>query len=90
MNKSLLISDSLIGGLCREIDYIRNRYNSISNSLSNCKDKIVKQSLGKELLTLKNRRIELINISNKVCSTTNSSLSKLFLYELCNRPIEIS
>ncbi|KGG15201.1 MULTISPECIES: hypothetical protein [unclassified Prochlorococcus] len=87
MNKSLTISDSLIGSLCREIEYIRHRYKTVTISLQNSKDKILRERLLNEIISLKQRRLELIDISEQFRSKFQSSISKLFLYELCNRPL---
>ncbi len=88
MNKTLKISDSLTGSLCREIDYIRYRYKYIINSLINCNDLNLKKRLTDEIYKLKIRRSELKDISKKMKKESKASISKLFLYELCHRPIE--
>ncbi len=63
MNQSLVISESILGSLCREIEYIRNRYKHINNSLINSKDLILRKRLLNEMQELKGRRSELLNIS---------------------------
>ena len=52
MNQSLTLSDSLIYGLCREIEYIRQRSKNISYTLSTCKDKVLKLRLKQEIKKL--------------------------------------
>ena len=56
INQSLGLSDSIIGALCREIEYIRNRYKNISNVLTNSKDVILRKRLINEMKELKERR----------------------------------
>ncbi len=89
MYKSLTISDSLIGGLCREIDYIRQRYKNVSISLTISKDKSLRKRLLDEIFNLQNRREELIKISSSFYEYRETSISICFLYELCKRPLEI-
>ena len=87
MEKILTTSDSLVGSLCREIYNIRQRYKNIINSLDNCRDKNLIQRLNKEINDLNTRRIELIEISNKVQKDCKSNASILFLHELCVRSL---
>ena len=89
MYKSLTSSDSLIGGLCREIDYIRQRYKNVSISLTISKDKSLRKRLLDEIFNLQNRREELIKISSSFYEYRETSISISFLYELCKRPLEI-
>ncbi len=89
MNQSLTISDTLIGSLCREIEYIRQRYKNVNCSLINCNNNILRNRLKKEIIDLKERRTELIEISNCFKNSCKGNLSTLFLYELCTRPLEI-
>ncbi|AAP99927.1 MULTISPECIES: hypothetical protein [Prochlorococcus] len=88
MYNSLTISDSLIGSLCREIDYIRERYKQVTNSLQNCKNQLLKVRLDKEITELKHRQSELQHISNEFINNAELSISKQFLYELCQRPLD--
>ena len=88
MNKSISISDSLIGSLCREVEYIRLRYKNVSNSLENCKDKLLRKRLLEEILNLEARRFELIDISDKFIINSTLSISKIFFHDLCHRPLE--
>ena len=89
MYKYLTESESLIGSLCREIEYIRQRYKNVSISHSISKDKLLRERLLDEILNLKQRRMELIEISNEFNNTYQSSLSAMLFYELCQRPLEI-
>ena len=88
MNTEVAISDSLISSLCREIDFIRYRYKRINESLSLCKNNLVKERLIEEITKLNERRIELIGISNEMQNSLTPSTAKLFLYELCKRPLD--
>ena len=90
MNKSLLTSDSLIGSLCREIEYIRQRYKNVRISLNTSKDKVLIKRLNKEISCLEARRIELLEISAQFNQNANKSISKMFLHELCLRPLSLS
>ena len=89
MYKYLTQSDSLIGSLCREIEYIRQRYKNVSISHSISKDTLLRERLLDEILNLKQRRMELIEISYEFNHSYQTSLSALFFYELCQRPLEI-
>ena len=89
MYKYLTESDSLIGSLCREIEYIRQRYKNVSISHSNSKDKLLRERLLNEILNLKQRRLELIELSNEFNNTSQASLSAMLFYELCKRPLEM-
>ncbi len=88
MYKSLIASDSLIESLCREIDYIRQRYKNVSLSLSVSRDKFLRKRLLEEILHLKQRRKELIEVSNQFITSKKSSLAIMFFYELCKRPLD--
>ena len=87
MNNSLTFSDSLIGSLCREIEYIRHRHKIVSSYLMHSKDKGLRERLSNEIKQLKSRREELLDISSNFNSQIKSGISSLFLYELCNRPL---
>ncbi|WP_269623007.1 pilus assembly protein [Prochlorococcus marinus] len=90
MNTAITISDSLITSLCREIDFIRYRYKRINESLSFCKNNLVKKRLLEEINNLNARRIELVDISSEMQKSLSPSTAKLFLYELCKRPLDFS
>ena len=90
MYKYLTESDSLIGSLCREIEYIRQRYKNVSISLSVSKDKSLRKRLIEEIAILRKRRMELIDISNEFTNSYQQSISTMFFYELCQRPLEIN
>ena len=90
MYKYLTESDSLIGSLCRDIEYIRQRYKNVSISHSISKDKLLRERLLNEILNLKQRRMELIEISNEFTNSYHSSLSAMLFYEMCKRPLEMT
>ena len=78
MNTSFTISDTLIGGLCREIAYIRQRYKNITKSLDNCRDQNLRRRLSNEIKGLKLRQHELINISvDKLTIPYNNTLKNI-------------
>ncbi len=87
MNKSLTTSDSLVGSLCREIEHIRLRHKIVSSYLLTSRDIGLRVRLSNEITQLKSRHSELLKISNNFKSQLNSSISILFLHELCHRPL---
>ena len=89
MNKTISTSDSLITSLCIEIEYIKKRYNNINISLASCRDKLIRQRLLHEIIDLKTRINEIRSISKEFKESSITSISKLFLYEICHRPIEL-
>ncbi len=91
MNEILSTSDSLIGSLCREIDYLRERHSSIILSLENCRNIFLEGRLKSELNQLINRKNEISSACNKMMRGKNKiELSLLFLSELCDRPLSYS
>ena len=58
MKNTLLVSDSLIGSLCRELEFIKQRTEVINNSLVNCNDRQLKKRLNEELEGHKARKEE--------------------------------
>ncbi len=86
MKKTLLLSDSLIGSLCREIDFIRTRYKAINSLLIYCKDKSLRTRLFNELDALITRKNELSSISS-LFNKDKLNLSNQFLLELCKRSL---
>ena len=87
MQNTLTTSDSLIGSLCREIYFIRQRYKNIINSLENCRDCKLRERLSNEINYLSTRRKEITRISNKFNQISSSDVSNLFLHELCIRQL---
>tara|TARA_B100000131_G_C17850201_1_gene505600 strand:+ start:84 stop:347 length:264 start_codon:yes stop_codon:yes gene_type:complete len=86
MEKTYSVSESLVGSLCKEIEFIRKKTRFIRDSLINCNDKSLKIRLLQELETHKNRRNELFSISSLLKSQKSSdNLSSLFLMELYRR-----
>ena len=88
MKVTLETSESLIGSLCREMEYIRNRYLIIKAVLKTAKDTYLKERLNLELDNLLSRKDELISVTKGLQSTSEEgNLSILFLMEICQRPI---
>ncbi len=85
MENTLLISDSLIGSLCRELEYIGKRSKAINSSLANCNDKFLKRRLEEELKNHRARKDELFSISSLFVNKNPGNLSSLFLLELFKR-----
>ncbi len=83
-------SDTLVGGLCREIIYINSRSLSIRNSLVNCQSKLLSNRLKKELSELHGRRNVINNVSQKINLTYGKdNLSVEFLKEIIGRNLAI-
>ena len=83
-------SDSLIGSLCREIDYIQTRGKIIKMYLTNCKSKALIKRLNKELTGLNNRKISIYGLCKEIENNyINESLSLNFLIEVCKRELVV-
>ena len=78
-------SESLVLSLCKEIEYIKNRSNSINNSLVNCQNKILSKRLISELNKLNKNREKITNISEFMFKEKIQGLSFEFLLELTKR-----
>ncbi len=85
MKNTLLVSESLVGSLCKEVEFIRQRVKIIKGSLFNCHDKILKRRLEVELESHNQRKSELLSITNSLVKNNREDLSNLFLIELFNR-----
>ncbi len=87
-NTTLKISDSLLGSLCREIYYVKQRYQSLNQSLTNTSNESLKLIYTQEVNKLEARKSELREIasgfSHKEKGTT---LSRELFIELCKRSI---
>ena len=68
MNKNNLVtnSDSLIWGLCREVEYIRKRINNIKKSLICCQSNSLRSRLLTELSSHIRRKENIFNLSRKL------------------------
>ena len=88
MNYLLSTSDSLIGSLCRELQYIKLRKRVITSSLRNCQSKLLIERLNKELKLL-NSRVKSIKgtVTNLQIQKGDNDLSLAFLLELVNRSL---
>tara|TARA_Y100001968_G_C19424054_1_gene753340 strand:+ start:477 stop:752 length:276 start_codon:yes stop_codon:yes gene_type:complete len=88
MEKIFPYSDSIVGSLCREIEYIQFRSKSINNSLANCQNNLLIIRLKKEL-NLLNKRIESIDsLSAKIKkSYSYQSFSIDLLTEMIGRTL---
>jgi len=85
-NNTLALSDSLIGSLCRELEFIKQRYMAVNSSLNLCKNNLLKSRLDNELTSLRARKEEINKIACQfVDKNKSSSLSILFLIEMCRR-----
>tara|TARA_B100001250_G_C19778920_1_gene780919 strand:- start:1425 stop:1697 length:273 start_codon:yes stop_codon:yes gene_type:complete len=85
---SISTSESLVGGLCRELQYLQERYKSLTALINNSNDQILKTRFRNEILGLIKRRNEIQNISSALKENTNiDKLSILFLIEIGNRAL---
>ena len=88
MKNKLTTSDSLIGSLCREIEYIESRSDIINNSIINSQNKKLTKRLRKELFSLKNRVESIKRLSRLINYEGNvDTLSIEFLNELICRSL---
>ena len=78
-------SESLVFTLCKEIEYIRNRSKNINYSLKTCQNKILSIRLRSELNKLNNKRLKILNISERMNKLNNEKLSIEFLLEIAKR-----
>ncbi len=90
MEKTITISDSLIGSLCREVEQIRLRNKHINYSLITCRNNDIRKRLLNEIKNLNRRRKELKDISKSFLNDSKLSISKMLFIELCSRPIELT
>ncbi len=90
MRSTLEVSESLIGSLCREIEYIRGRYKVISTLIVRSNDEILKLRLRNESSKLKERKKELELISDDIRNNYPvEEISSQFLNEVIKRPLEL-
>ncbi len=84
MKTKFSTSDSVIGSLCRELEKITNRSESINYSINHCQSKSLILRLKKELNELRERRSYINNITKNI--ELNYELDKLSI-ELLNELI---
>ena len=87
MNYKYTNSDSLIGSLCREMQYIRTRIDAITNSLKYCQNKLLISRLEKELKDLSIRIKSISLITKTVKAEDENSLALDLLHEIINRSL---
>ena len=86
MNQYLFTySDSLFLTLCKEIDYIKNRSRNIHYSLKTCQNKLLSKRLKLELNKLKEKRLEILNITENMFKINYDQLCTEFLLENIKR-----
>ena len=86
MHKSITVSDTLIGGLSREMDSIRFRIQSLINDIGSSENKNLTIRLKNELTTLKERQLEVAKAAEEwLEEDVYDRLSIEFLLELTNR-----
>ncbi len=90
MITTLSPSDSLIGSLCREVEYARFRCANIIQSLGSTRDHNLLIRLKSEFNVLEGRRMEVLDTATSLKKTSlSNSLSINFLIEICRRPLPI-
>ncbi len=77
-------SESIILSLCKEIEYIKIRSDSINNSLKNCQNRNLSKRLSLELERLNIKRLKILNISENMFKNSKE-LSYEFLLEITKR-----
>ena len=86
MHKTSSVSDSIVGSLCREIEYIKLRSSSINKSLNNCQNALLIKRLNRELNSLRDRLESIQKISTSMLyQDSNDHLSIRFLIEISKR-----
>ena len=80
-------SDSLIGSLCREAEWIRSRSTQLSRLIQGCRDAALSRRLKLESQTLSDRRHELLGVAQRwrLGKQNLDALTLDFLIELCRR-----
>ncbi len=90
MTQVISTSETLIGSLCREVDYLRNRYSNLVQSIINSKDNCLINRLNKEKKKLERRQAEILEIAIKLKNfKIFDETSTDFLVEISSRPILI-
>ncbi len=91
MNKLDYRSDSLVSSMCRELDYIKFRSQSIRNSLYNCQNKLLVIRLRNELINLNNRKESIRKLSLIIKqNSSQNTLSIDLLVEMIRRTLIFS
>ena len=86
MNKYLFpYSESIVLSLCKEIEYIKMRSNSINISLKNCHNENLSRRLNIELHKLNNNRLKILTIAQGLIKKNSKNLSFEFLLEITKR-----
>jgi hypothetical protein len=81
-------SDTVIGGLCREVDGIRQRCQQLSASMRHCQDTGLFARLRQEQQRLQRRRIELLDAARSWQQRgAMDPLAIDFLIEISSRPL---
>ncbi|MCH9715329.1 MAG: hypothetical protein K0U63_12465 [Cyanobacteria bacterium] len=85
---SVRCSDSLMAGLCREVDRARQRGGQLLALLARCQDRGLGLRLRQELVRLQERRRELLATALSWQESDRADpLALEFLIELCSRPL---
>jgi hypothetical protein len=87
MSATCLISDSLIGSLCREVDAIRHRSRHLLIAMERCQNRCLLCRLQRELTQLQQRRLALLAmVRHWPRQNIHDPLALAFLGEMCQRP----
>lgn len=87
MSSTCVISDTLIGSLCREVDAIRHRSRQLALAMERCQNHCLLCRLKRELALLQQRRLTLLEmVRNWPRQGIRDPLALAFLLEMCQRP----
>jgi hypothetical protein len=87
MPSTCVISDTLIGSLCREVDAIRHRSRQLALAMERCQNHCLLCRLKRELALLQQRRLTLLEmVRNWPRQGIRDPLALAFLLEMCQRP----
>ncbi len=89
MKRTLLSSDSVVGSLCREINFLRCRSKSIIENMSYTYNGKLLLRLNSELKFIRRRSSEIISITNDLFNHSYYDKTSLrLLLELSNRSMK--
>ena len=84
-------SESVIGSLCREVEYIRARCINLAETILRCKDELLCLRLQSEFKELQERQNNLLETSREFKKNLGIDVYSLeFLIEICSRKVTAS
>ncbi len=89
MNRVIGTSETLMGSLCKEADYIRIRIPDLISLIGKCRNLELLSRLIQEKDYLDSRRVQIISIVDSLRKRNLiDNISTKFLLEICNRLIK--